>query len=118
MAINYKEIGRNIRIERAKKGLRQYELAERVNASNQHMSHVECGTAPTSLSLLVDIANALDTSVDALLGTNQVTNRRKILETQFAAITEQAPERVVELCFVLCKSLVEWQSGDNKDMTL
>lgn len=80
------------------------------------MSHVECGTAPTSLSLLVDIANALGTSVDALLGTNQITNRRKILETQFGAITENAPDRVVELCFILCKTLVEWESSADKEM--
>ena len=113
MAINYKEIGTNIRVERIKKGMKQYELAELVHASNQHISHVECGTAQTSLPLLVDIANVLGTSVDALLGTNQVTNRRKILEAQFGALTETAPENVVELCFVLCKCLVEWRErGD------
>ena len=115
MTINYKEIGTNIRIERTKKGMRQYELAECVNTSTQHMSHVECGTAQASLPLLVDIANVLGTSIDALLGNNQVTNRRKILETQFGAITEQAPERVVELCFLLCKTFVEWESSTDRD---
>lgn len=61
------------------------------------------------MALLVDIANALDTSIDALLGRNQSANRRKILEAQFGSITENAPDEVVELCVALCKFLVEWQ---------
>lgn len=113
MAINYKELGTNIKIERTRKGLRQYELADRVNVSSQHMSHIECGITQASLALLVDIANSLETSVDALLGRNQSANRRKILEAQFGLITENAPDDVVELCVALCKFLVEWQELEN-----
>lgn len=106
--IDYKEIGTNIRVERVKKGMRQYVLAELVHTSTQHMSNVECGVARISLPLLIDIANVLGTSVDALLGINQVTNRRKILEAQFGAITENVSDTIVELCVTLCKCLVEW----------
>lgn len=113
MAINYKELGTNIKIERMRKGLRQYELADHVNVSSQHMSHIECGITQASLALLVDIANSLETSVDALLGHNQSANRRKILEAQFGSITEGAPDEVVELCIALCKFLVEWKEQKN-----
>lgn len=116
MAINYTEIGTNIRIGRVKKGLRQCDLAELVHTSAQHISHIECGTAKASLPLLVEISNALGTSIDALLGNNQVTNRRKILEAQFGAITENSSDNVVELCFALCKFLVEWQSNCGNDL--
>ena len=110
MAINYQEIGANIKIERVKKGMKQYELAELVHISPQHMSHIECGSAKMGLSPLVDIANVLGTSVDALLGTSQDTNRRKILEAQFASIMEPATDEIQELCFALCKYIVEWHA--------
>ena len=108
MSIDYKVIGTNIRIERAKKGLKQYELAELAHISTQHMSHVEHGTAQISLPSLVEIANVLETSVDALLGINQTSNRRKILETQYGAMMEKASDNVVELSFALCRFLAEW----------
>ena len=112
MTIDYKVIGTNIRIERAKKGLKQYEFAELAHISTQHMSHVECGTAQISLPLLVEIANVLETSVDGLLGINQTSNRRKILETRFGTIMEKAPDSVVELSFALCQFLEEWHEND------
>ena len=111
MSINYKEIGANIRVARTKLGMKQSDLAELVHVSTQHISHVECGSAKASLILLVDIANTTGTSVDALLGRNQTTSRRKIIETQFSAITESASDATVELCYSICKCIVEWQES-------
>lgn len=62
MAIDYKEIGSNIKVCRIRKNLKQAQLAEIVGVSSQHISHIECGRTTVSLPLLISIAQAL--SVD------------------------------------------------------
>lgn len=51
--LDYFEIGSNIRIQRILNGLKQKDLAERVNVSPQHISHVETGRAKPSLLMIV-----------------------------------------------------------------
>lgn len=51
MTIDYEEIGQNIKMFRTRKRLKQAELAEMIEVSSQHISHIECGR--TKLSLLV-----------------------------------------------------------------
>lgn len=45
----------------------QEELAEKVNISVTHMSHIETGNTKLSLQVLVDISRTLQVSVDELL---------------------------------------------------
>ena len=49
MELDYKAIGQNIREHRRKSGLNQKELAELVNLSPQHISHIETGHTKLSL---------------------------------------------------------------------
>ncbi len=65
--MNYKEIGIRIRRLRKEKNLTQEQLAEKINISTTHMSHIETGATKLSLPVLVDIAHSLNTSVDDLL---------------------------------------------------
>ena len=67
MNLDYIEIGKRIRKYRKTNGLSQDELAEMVNISTTHMSHIE--TANTKLSLLVcaSIANALHVRIDDII---------------------------------------------------
>ena len=65
--MNYYEIGQRIRRYRKEKGLSQEQLAESVNISVTHMSHIETGNTKLSLPVLVDIAAALQVTVDDLL---------------------------------------------------
>lgn len=44
MDLDYQEIGRNIRRFRQAKGLKQKELAELIQVSDQHVSHIEMPT--------------------------------------------------------------------------
>ena len=43
MDLDYKEIGRNIRRYRKSCKLKQKDLAEKVNLTEQHISHIETG---------------------------------------------------------------------------
>ena len=67
MHMNYYAIGQRIRKYRKAQGLTQEGLAEIVEVSPTHISHIETGVTKLSLPALVRIADALDVRVDALL---------------------------------------------------
>lgn len=69
--LDYGKIGKKIRVLRWKRGLSQEQLAEKVWISTTHMSHIETGSTKLSLPVLVDIATALDVSVNDILDTNE-----------------------------------------------
>ena len=71
MELNFKRIGRRIRQERTKAGLSQAKLAELAASSPQYISHIETARKNASLKVLVNIANALNISVDQLLADYQ-----------------------------------------------
>ena len=65
--MNYEEIGMRIRQFRRKKGLSQEQLAELVDISVPHMSHIETGNTKLSLPVFVALADALCVRTDELL---------------------------------------------------
>lgn len=65
--MDYYKLGQRIRKIRKAHGLSQEELAERVNISTTHMSHIETGNTKLSLAVLVDIAAVLEVRTDDLL---------------------------------------------------
>lgn len=65
--LDYKEIGFRIRKMRRAHHLSQEQLAEKVDISTTHMSHIETGKTKLSLLVLVDLAQALHVSTDRLL---------------------------------------------------
>lgn len=67
MELDYKAIGKRIKIARIKADLTQEKLAEMIELSPTHLSNIETGTTRVSLSTIVSLANALSVSVDDLL---------------------------------------------------
>lgn len=65
--MDYYRIGQRIRKMRRAHGFSQEELAERVNISVTHMSHIETGNTKLSLPVLVALAAALEVRTDDLL---------------------------------------------------
>lgn len=65
--MDYTSIGQNIRKCRAKVGLTQEALAERVGLSTSYMGAIERGEKIPKLQVFICIANALNTSSDRLL---------------------------------------------------
>lgn len=68
--MDYYRIGQRIRKIRKAHGLSQEDLAEKVDISVTHMSHIETGNTKLSLQVLVDIARALEVRTDDLLNDN------------------------------------------------
>lgn len=65
--MDYYAIGQRIRKIRKARGMSQEQLAERIEISVTHMSHIENANTKMSLSVFVDIAEALEVQADALL---------------------------------------------------
>ena len=65
--MDYYEIGTRVRKFRLMNGLSQEQLAEMVDISVTHMSHIETGNTKLSLPVFVALANALGVRTDQLL---------------------------------------------------
>ena len=72
MDIDYKAIGKRIKIARIRKDITQEKLADRIGISPSHLSNIETGNTRVSLVTIVKIANLLGASVDELLSENVV----------------------------------------------
>lgn len=82
--MDYYKIGQRIRKFRKAYNLSQEQLAEKVQISTTHMSHIETGNTKLSLPVFVDIANALFVQTDELLydvpQNNKTNMKREINE--------------------------------------
>lgn len=70
MSIDYKIIGSRIRELRKSKNLTQEKLAEISGVEPSNISHIERAATKLSLPTLVNIANALDATLDELVYNN------------------------------------------------
>ena len=90
--MDYYKIGQQIRKIRKAHGYSQEELAERVNISTTHMSHIETGNTKLSLPVLVDLANVLEVRTDDLLYGNSVATTGKAYEEISAVLDLCTPQ--------------------------
>lgn len=67
MELDYKEIGKRVKIARIRADLTQEALAEKAGLSITHMSNIENGHSKLSLPMAVALANVLSVSVDEFL---------------------------------------------------
>lgn len=72
--MDYEKLGDNIRVYREFRGFTQEKLAELSNISEKHLSKIERGKINIKLDTLVNIANALNMSVDKVLTGISVLN--------------------------------------------
>ena len=79
-AVDYKELGQRVRRVRLLRELTQEQLAERADVVNSYVGVIERGEKKASINTLVKIANALNCSVDYLLGDSLVTDQDRIFD--------------------------------------
>lgn len=98
--MDYYKIGQRIRKFRKAQGLSQEQLAEAVNISTPHMSHIETGNTKLSLPVLVSLARHMHVSVDELLfdaPVNRKSNALKEIETVLDACTPKQTVIISEI---------------------
>lgn len=81
------EIGKRIAARRKAMGITQYELAEKLEISNNHLSSVETGAAKPSLDLFIQICEALE-----------ITPNHLILGCMFP---KSVPENIIDIIRIL-----------------
>ena len=106
MELDYKAIGKRIKIARIKADLTQERLAERINISPTHLSNIETGTTRVSLSTMISIANALSVTSDDLL-CDSVVMAKAQFEKDIALLLEDCDEYEIRIVKDMIASLKE-----------
>ena len=74
MELDYVSIGRRIKKYRIELGLKQSQLAERSGVEPSNISHIERAATKVSLPTLINIANALEVSLDEIVYDSLIKN--------------------------------------------
>ncbi len=111
MELDYKAIGKRIKIARIKADCTQEKLAEKIEISPTHLSNIETGTTRVSLTTLVNLSNALCITVDDLLCDNVIRARYQI-EADIAGILEDCDEYELRIIRDIAKTLKETLRND------
>ena len=90
--MDYEKIGMRVRIFRRRKGLSQEQLAELIDISVPHMSHIETGNTKLSLPVFVALSEALGVRADELLN-DPAPDHGSILRELTALIEDCSPSQ-------------------------
>ncbi len=102
--LDFALIGQRIKALRLNKQLTQENLADLTDVNVSHISNIETNKVKVSLTLLVNICNALDTTVDYILG-NEYQHSTSITETELSNITKEMKQEKQELLLRIAKVL-------------
>ena len=109
MELDYLEIGQNIQKFRRICGLRQKDLAEIINVSDQHIRHIETGRTKLSLATLVAISDALQIDCNTLLGKTLVSARRTALQQRLDQLTSELDSKRLGLVVEFTSMLADYE---------
>ncbi len=113
MELNYKELGKRIKIARIKADMTQEKLADTMGLSPSHMSNIETGTTRVSLTALVNIANTLSVTVDDLLY-DSVIHARPQLERDIQQIVDDCNDYELRVVKEVTQSVVDALRANEK----
>ena len=102
--LNFKQIGQRIKEIRIEKHLTQEYFAKVTDVNVSHISNIETNKVKISLTLLVNICNALDVTVDYLLENeyhNPSTTTEKELAHTVKNLTKEKQETLLRIAKVL-----------------
>ena len=102
--LDYKAIGKRVKVARIKANMKQEQLAEIISVSPTHLSNIETGTTRVSLQTIVRLANALSVSADDLLCDN-VVKAKVQFEKDIACIIEDCDAYEIRVIADIAKSV-------------
>lgn len=113
MELDYKAIGKRIKVARIRMEITQEQLADRVSVSPTHLSNIETGSTRVSLTTIVKLANALNVTVDDLLCDNLVKARPQF-ERDMQSLLDDCNDHEVRIAYKVAKAAVEAVRADEK----
>ena len=106
MTLDYKAIGKRIKIARINADMTQERLSDLLDISPSHMSNIETGTTRVSLTTLVKLANALDISLDDIL-CDSVTHARPQFERDIQQVLDECSDYEIRVVADVARSVVD-----------
>ena len=94
-------IGRRIKEARTKHGLTQEQLAEKIDITIVYMSELERGVKLPSLTLFVNIAEALHVSTDSLLRDDLETGKEYIYDDLTKKLERLSPKQRIAVADIV-----------------
>ena len=113
MELDYKAIGKRIKVARIRMEITQEQLADKVSVSPTHLSNIETGSTRVSLTTIVKVANALNVTVDDLLCDNLVKARPQF-ERDMQSLLDDCNDHEVRIAYKVAKAAVEDVRSDEK----
>lgn len=104
-AVDYQEIGKQIRHYRKKKKYTQAALAEQIGITEQHLSHIELGRTKLSFPVLLATSRTLEVDINCLIGRNGYM-ASQVLTGEIAQVLEKATSDQMALCLRLCRAVI------------
>ena len=102
--VNFKKIGRKIREVRISKGLTQEYVANVANVNISHISNIENNRVKISLTTLIQVCNALQTTVDYIL-LDEYTSSSDVLDNEILhelqSCTPDAKNKILQIIKIL-----------------
>ncbi len=102
--LDFSQIGQRIKEVRIERQLTQENLAEMTDVNISHISNIETNKVKVSLTLLVNICNALDTTVDYILG-NEYHHATSVTEKELLNVTKSMQKETQEILLRIAKVL-------------
>ena len=106
MTLDYKAIGKRIKIARINADMTQERLSDLLGISPSHMSNIETGTTHVSLTTMVKLANALGVSLDDLL-CDSVTHARPQFEWDIQQVLDGCSDYEIRVVADVARSVVD-----------
>lgn len=106
MTLDYKAIGKRIKIARINADMTQERLSDLLGISPSHMSNIETGTTRVSLTTIVKIANTLSVSLDDLL-CDSVTHARPQFERDIQQVLDGCSDYEIRVVADVARSVVD-----------
>ena len=99
--MDYVLIGQRICEARKAHGLSQMQLAELVDISPTHMSHIETAGTKLSLPVLLDVADSLDVSLTSLISEQPIQGKEALIEEASGILTSCSDEEAMIMLDVI-----------------
>ena len=106
MELDYKAIGTRIKLARINADMTPEQLSEAVGLYPTHLSKLETGTTHVSLNAIVNLANALSITTDALL-CDSIIKARPQIEQDIAAVIADCDDYEIRMIRDVASALKE-----------
>lgn len=99
-----KKIGKRIQELRQKNGLKQSELAEKVDIATKHQSCIETGKNYPSAELMEKYAKVLNVNVSELLLIEHIKPKEELLKELYEMLNNSSDEEIITI-YKIVKSI-------------